>query len=131
MMPMTGLKFRFADTPANKTRPTIDFHSIIDSHALAIRALTAVMLKQPWFNAGLLHCSRVTHNIFIKKEPRGIYIPPALLKGNYARILVFRATTNPINWLLEMMSKFSTVLILLKLASVWVNHAAVEAHPVA
>ena len=74
MMPMTGLKFRFADTPANKTRPTIDFHSIIDSHALAIRALTAVMLKQPWFNAGLLHCSRVTHNnVFSLKRNPGVY----------------------------------------------------------
>ena len=63
MMPMTGLKFRSADTPANKTRPTIDFHTIIDSHALAIK------LNQPyWFNAGLLHCSPVTHNVFSFKS---------------------------------------------------------------
>ena len=83
MMPITGLKLRSADTPANKTRPKIDFHTIIDSLAV-----------------GLF---------------QGLCIPPALLRQTVGQNFGFFAV----------MTKFSTVLILLKLASVCVNHAAI------
>ena len=51
MMPIIGLKFRSADTtPAKKTRPKIDFHSIIDSISVVmVRFIAGFVCKLVYF----------------------------------------------------------------------------------